>query len=512
MMDAGSDSFASGGGFPANADSVQFDNPFAAGSFSGVPDSFAPSDCFNTAVEGMQGLPPAFQPSTEQVIDAASMLAQNAPALNDLAQSAGHMSAGVQAAAQNAVSAVSTMVAGARGEGGVPKMQISVTDPVKQGDGFGSYISYKINTRTSLPQYTWKEFSQIHRYSDFVWLHNQLKARYPNVIIPPLPEKALTGNYDPNFISLRRHALERFLNRIASHPLLQCSEDLQTFLEANEETLNAAKRQTIEPKQPAAQQQGGLGRWFKESMQSVSNSFSAPTEFSDPAYDEQRMKIEELKEQVITLKRYTEKLVMHRRLLSMAHAELGVGFSTYANIEHGHIKNGMAMLGDMCDRVSVLEGEEASVEELQVDSMLTDTVLMLTAVGELCQNRQRAIVSLQTTRAIHKEKVDDYEKVKTDQRKAAKAAELMRQIHEAELQEADAKKAYDDLVDSMTEELTRFNTEREADYKTMMLSFAETSREYYKQIAQKWDEAFTQLQEEFSSTQNLSGSNNSSLI
>ena len=43
--------------------------------------------------------------------------------------------------------------------------------------------------------------------------------------------------------------------------------------------------------------------------------------------------------------------------------------------------------------------------------------------------------------------------------------------------QADAKKAYDDLVDSMTEELTRFNTEREADYKTMMLSFAETSRE-----------------------------------
>ena len=36
---------------------------------------------------------------------------------------------------------------------------------------------------------------------------------------------------------------------------------------------------------------------------------------------------------------------------------------------------------------------------------------------------------------MSQEKVDDYEKVKTDQRKAAKAAELMRQIHEAELQE-----------------------------------------------------------------------------
>jgi hypothetical protein len=80
----------------------------------------------------------------------------------------------------------------------------------------------------------------------------------------------------------------------------------------------------------------------------------------------------------------------------------GVGFSTYATIEHGSLKNGMTMLGDMCDRVSMLEGEEASVEELQVDATLTDTVLMLTAVEELCQNRQKAIVSLQTSRAIHK--------------------------------------------------------------------------------------------------------------
>lgn len=509
-MADGSDSFTSS--FPASSESQQFDNPFAAGSFSGVPDTFTPSDCFNTAVEGMQGMPVAFTPSADNVSTAASMLAQNAPAMNDLAQSAGNLSTGVQAAAQNAVATVSSMVAGARGEMAPRKMQISVTDPVKNGESLlGSYISYRIKTHTSLPKYEWKEFSSTHRYSDFVWLHNQLKARYPNVIIPPLPEKVITGNCDPNFIRLRRHALERFLNRIASHPLLQEAEDLQTFLEANEETLKANMRPVEAKKQPA-QQQGGIGRWFKEMTQSVSNSLSAPQEFHDPTFDGQRMKIEELKEQVIQLKRYTEKMVMHRRLLSMAHAELGVGFSTYATIEQGSLKNGMTMLGDMCDRVSMLEGEEASVEELQVDATLTDTVLMLTAVEELCQNRQKAIVSLQTSRAIHKERCDEYEKVKGDQRKAARAAELLRQRSEAELGEADAKKAYDDLVDSMTEELDRFNMEREADYKTMMLNFAETSREYHKQIAMKWDEAFTQLNEEFASTQNLSGESVASLI
>lgn len=437
-----------------------------------------------------------------QVSTGAALLAQSAPALNDLAQSADNLKQQGMAAVQNVRATVEGMVSGNRSEPEAPKMQITVTDPVKQGDGFGSFISYKINTKTSLPQYTWKEFSQIHRYSDFVWLHERLKARFPNVIIPPLPEKAVTGNFDPNFISLRRTALERFLNRIAAHPTLQLSEDLQTFLEANEETLAAAKKTVIEPRKQQ-QQSGGIGRWFKEAFQSASNSLSAPQEFADPAYEEQKMKIEELKEQVVQLKRFTEKLVMHRRLLSMAHAELGVGFSTYANIEQGHLKNGMGMLGDTCDRVSILEGEHASVEELQLDAMLTDTVLMLTAVGELCQNRAKAIVSLQTSRSIHKEKLADYERVKGDQRKAAKAAELMREIHESELQEADAKNQYDDLVDSMTAELTRFNTDREKDYKSMMLNFVETNREYYAQIANRWDECYQRLTDEFSSTEGI---------
>merc|ERR1711934_352633 len=497
--------------------SMQFgDNPFAAASFSGVPDSFNGSGSFsagfNTAAEafpppaaeqGGLSFPAAFPSgvTAAQVSTGASLLAQSAPVLNDLAQSVDEVKQQGMAAVQSARNTVEGLIQGNTTEAR-PKMQITVTDPVKQGDGFGSFISYKINTKTTLPQYTWKEFSQIHRYSDFEWLHIRLKARFPNVIIPPLPEKAVTGNFDPNFISLRRTALERFLNRIASHPVLQTSEDLQTFLEANEETLAAAKKTTIEPPRKA-QQQGGIGRWFKEAFQSASNSLSAPQEFADPAYEEQKMKIEELKEQVVQLKRFTEKLVMHRRLLSMAHAELGVGFSTYANIEQGHLKNGMSMLGDVCDRVSILEGEHASVEELQLDAMLTDTVLMLTAVGELCQNRAKSIVSLQTSRSIHQDKLRDYDRVKGDQRKAAKAAELMREIHESELQEADAKNQYDDLVDSMTNELTRFNMDREREYKTMMLNFVETNREYYAQIANRWDECYQRLPDEFSSTEGI---------
>eukprot|EP00658_Telonema_sp_P-2_P010819 TRINITY_DN14109_c0_g1_i6.p1 TRINITY_DN14109_c0_g1~~TRINITY_DN14109_c0_g1_i6.p1 ORF type:complete len:133 (+),score=26.38 TRINITY_DN14109_c0_g1_i6:154-552(+) len=124
-------------------------------------------------------------------------------------------------------------------------------------------------------------------------------------------------------------------------------------------------------------------------------------------------------------------------------------------------------------------------------------------IRDSCQNRAKSIVSLQTSRSIHADRQADYERVKGDQRKAAKAAELMREIHEAELQEADSKRHYDDLVDSMASELNRFNESREHDYKTMMLSFAESSREYHAQIAQKWDECYRQLADEFASTSGL---------
>ena len=53
--------------------------------------------------------------------------------------------------------------------------------------------------------------------------------------------QAVTGNFEPTFIQLRRGALEKFLQRVAAHPTLCQSEDLQIFLEANDETLQAAK-------------------------------------------------------------------------------------------------------------------------------------------------------------------------------------------------------------------------------------------------------------------------------
>lgn len=104
-------------------------------------------------------------------------------------------------------------------------LEISVSDPQKVGDGMGSYIAYKVNTKTNMPLFRKNQFSVMRRFSDFLGLHEKLVEKYLRAgrIIPPAPEKNIFGTTKikisnqsepgaPNeFVERRRAALERFM-------------------------------------------------------------------------------------------------------------------------------------------------------------------------------------------------------------------------------------------------------------------------------------------------------------
>ncbi|GFZ09225.1 sorting nexin 1 [Actinidia rufa] len=126
-----------------------------------------------------------------------------------------------------------------------PFLSVSVTDPAKMGNGVQAYISYKVITKTNLPEYQGSEKIVIRRYTDFIWLRDRLFEKYKGIFIPPLPEKSTVEKYrfSAEFIEMRRQALDIFVNRIASHHELQQSEDLRTFLQADEQTMERARLQ-----------------------------------------------------------------------------------------------------------------------------------------------------------------------------------------------------------------------------------------------------------------------------
>ena len=92
------------------------------------------------------------------------------------------------------------------------------------------FYSYKVNTSTNRPSFSYGQFSVVRRYSDFEWLLDQLGNSYPGIIIPPVPEKQAVGRFSPDFVEQRRRGLERFIARICVHPQLVESHHFITFL------------------------------------------------------------------------------------------------------------------------------------------------------------------------------------------------------------------------------------------------------------------------------------------
>ncbi len=114
-----------------------------------------------------------------------------------------------------------------------PSFSIYVGDPHKVGDLTSSHTEYSVTTKTTSKGYRNPEFTVSRRYRDFLWLYTQLHNNNPGLIIPPPPEKQAVGRFQADFVESRRAALERMLNKTASHPILQHDSDLKLFLESD---------------------------------------------------------------------------------------------------------------------------------------------------------------------------------------------------------------------------------------------------------------------------------------
>ncbi|KAK3074003.1 Vacuolar protein sorting-associated protein vps5, partial [Teratosphaeriaceae sp. CCFEE 6253] len=118
-----------------------------------------------------------------------------------------------------------------------PQFSISVGDPHTISSTTTSHTAYTVITTTTSRGYNAggpspTPFTVTRRYRDFLWLYDRLHENAPGVIVPPPPEKQAVGRFESSFVEMRRMALQRMVNRIASHPILMHDSDLKVFLES----------------------------------------------------------------------------------------------------------------------------------------------------------------------------------------------------------------------------------------------------------------------------------------
>jgi len=94
------------------------------------------------------------------------------------------------------------------------------------------YTDYEILCRTNIPAFKLKSSTVRRRYSDFEYFRDILERESARVTIPPLPGKVFTNRFSDEVIEHRRDGLQRFLQIVVGHPLLQTgSKVLASFVQ-----------------------------------------------------------------------------------------------------------------------------------------------------------------------------------------------------------------------------------------------------------------------------------------
>ncbi|SCW01422.1 LAFE_0D12222g1_1 [Lachancea fermentati] len=125
-------------------------------------------------------------------------------------------------------------------------LEIEVTDPkthFPQTDNRGMYTDYAIICRTNLPSFNKRSSVVRRRYSEFELFRKCLIkelsiSNHPKIVIPHLPGKILLSNrFNDESIEERRQGLNKWMNAVAGHPLLQSGSNvLVRFIENDEFT------------------------------------------------------------------------------------------------------------------------------------------------------------------------------------------------------------------------------------------------------------------------------------
>ncbi|XP_038991350.1 sorting nexin 2A-like isoform X2 [Hibiscus syriacus] len=250
-------------------------------------------------------------------------------------------------------------------------IKITVSNPKKEQEtanslvpGGNTYYTYLITTRTNIPDFGSTEFCVKRRFRDVVTLSDRLAEAYRGYFIPPRPDKNVVESqvmHKQEFVEQRRVAVEKYLRRLAEHPVIRLSDELRVFLQVEgrlplststdvasrmldgavklpkqlfgESNAVAAPHEVVQPAK------GGrdLLRLFKELRQSVSNDWGGskpPVVEEDKVFMEKKERIHDLEQQISNASQQAEALVKAQQDMGETMGELRLAFIKLTKFEN----------------------------------------------------------------------------------------------------------------------------------------------------------------------------------
>uniref|UniRef100_A0A671KA60 Sorting nexin-1 n=1 Tax=Sinocyclocheilus anshuiensis TaxID=1608454 RepID=A0A671KA60_9TELE len=352
------------------------------------------------------------------------------------------------------------------------------------GDGMNAYMAYKVSTQTSLTMFRSKTFTVRRRFSDFLGLYEKLSEKHlqNGYIVPPPPEKSIlgmtkvkVGKEDPSsaeFVERRRAALERYLQRVVSHPSLLQDPDVREFLE-KEELPRAVSTQALSG--------AGFLKMLNKATDAVSKMTIKMNE-QDVWFDEKIQDVENEEQHMRKLHVMVESLVNHRKDIYSLEIVAMLGSSE----DNTALSRALSQLAEVEDRIEQLHQEQAANDFFTFSELLADYIRLLGAVKGCFDQRMKAWQRWQDAENMLQKKREVEAKLlwanKPDKLQQAKD-----EIAEWEAKVTQYEREFERISATVRKEVIRFDKEKARDFKRQIIKYLESLLNSQQQLIKYWE-------------------------
>ncbi|KAK3091749.1 hypothetical protein FSP39_022320 [Pinctada imbricata] len=375
---------------------------------------------------------------------------------------------------------------------------VLVDDPEKHTSTMESYVTFRISTKTTRSEFDDSEYHVRRRYNDFLWLRQRLEEGYPTHLVPPLPEKHSLRRLDrfsPEFLRVRQTALQKFLTRLADHPVLSFDKNFQVFLTAKAWEFNAHKKQG-----------SGIISRMTDSIHNMSASYMMKNR--SPEFTILYEYVQSFAEKLGVLDRIAQRVSKEQSDYLLEMCEWGPIYTLWSNSED-QLSNPLLAMSHAVDLSCQALQELVEATEDNFIQPIREYILYTDAIKAVLRKRDAIQMEYDTTIAELNKQKDNKEKVKiSDQTYSigaflGKDPEDVKQHKQEKLEEQieNLTKQMEQLNDrtviadtDLRVDMERWHKNMRKDMKELLMDTADRQVQYYEKCLKAWENAIRNIQ------------------
>lgn len=368
---------------------------------------------------------------------------------------------------------------------------IRIFDVNKVGEkSINSYVKYTIETKTNLPYFRSETSTVDRRFSDFLGLREKLAQKHmvEGLLVPPAPEKNAMANLQTKmtkeeditshneFLERRKCALERFLNRIAQHPVLRTDPDFRDFLELQTELPRSTSTSALSKE--------AVKRLLGHMTESVSK-MGYKVDETDKWFGDKALQLNNLDTQLKKLHTSVGALIHHRKLLTSTTGSFARSVAILGNVEeYTPLSFDLSKLATTKEKIEHLYADQVNNDFYLVSELLHDYISFIAAIREVFQHRIKIFQNLQQAQQTLARKREQKQR---NDLMAGKGDKLNQDIAEYEARVQRGQEEFEKISKNIKKDVEKFELDRVKEFQANMMKYLDTLLEGQKKLVEYWE-------------------------